>query len=860
MTKVERQMELEREMVTLGRDRFHKKLLEVKQGKASLSDLSIGMQLMARHLPKMTDAIQDFVENPPTEQARRNNYLFLYLTGCTGKQFRPDEIAFIVITVCQDAFMFTQKINDAVLRIADLLEDNNNFRKFEEGEETAKLFKHVQSQIKTCSNYRRKRILMKRSMEYANVSQDEWNQKQKMVLGNALLRIYAETTGMIDVETMIQYDKIKWEKKGNKRVQVPVSITKVLPSKKAEEWLEKITPIHEELTPFYLPMIITPNKWESPTKGGYYLKIRKDTNLIKTSNDNYIEDLANVSLDKICEAVNALQETPWQINEKVLEIVKYLYQKGAGSEWGLPNPDGDDLPNCTVCDRPFDPSEGDHPCFKENQEAHKEWKRKAAKAYDRNHRTRGKTKTVGKQLFVAEKFRHEDEVYFVHTLDWRGRAYPVGSFLHPQADDVAKGLLQFAEGKAIDSPEALREWKRHGANCFGKDKESIDDRVKWVDENWEAIRACAASPLDNRLWTEAEEPYQFLAFCFDLYDYSLHGALHLSQLPVSMDGACNGLQNFSAMLRDEVGGAATNIISNGERKDIYEAVADEVKKQIAKDAWEGEGYDKPVWEGCDVTVEKAAQAWDGQIDRTICKRGVMTMPYGSKRFGMRTQIEAELEKEAIEKKREPRLGEIEDTVPYSHYLSGILYDSIRKVVIAAGEAMDYLQGVAEVVAKHNLPLKWVTPTGFIVVQDYKNHDSKIVSIVFGGVRWRPRVYWKKDSINPRKQSQGISPNFVHSLDASHMMMTTLACQAEGIEAFAMIHDSFATHAADAPTMQRVLREAFVEMYSVDMLADFRDQIVAQLPEKLAAEVAAVEMPKKRNLILEDVLNSPYFFA
>jgi DNA-directed RNA polymerase len=604
-------------------------------------------------------------------------------------------------------------------------------------------------------------------------------------------------------------------------------------------------------------MIMKPNKWVSPTEGGYYLKIRKDSNLIKTSNENYMEDLCNLSLDKICEATNALQETPWQINGQVLEVVKYLYEKGAGSDWGLPNPDGDELPPCTVCDLPFEP--GEHDCFKEDSDQHREWKRKAAKVYDRNHRTRGKTKTVGKQLYVAEKFKDENEIYFVHTLDWRGRAYPVGSFLHPQADDVAKGLLRFAVGKEIIGKDAVREWKRHGANCFGWDKLSIEGRLFWIDENHQAILDSAADPLTNKLWTEADKPYQFLAFCFDYYGYHKEEG-HVSQLPVSMDGACNGLQNFSAMLRDEVGGSATNIVSNGERKDIYEAVAEVIKVEVRKDAWDGRGHDEPVWDGCDVTIEQAAQAWDGEIDRQICKRGVMTMPYGSKRFGMRSQIESELEKEAIEKKRDPRLGEIEDTMPYSHYLSGILYNAIRQVVIAAGEAMDYLQDVAEVVAKHNLPLKWVSPAGFVVVQDYKNNGSKKLNIIFGGFRWRPRVYWKKDSINPRKQSQGISPNFVHSLDAAHMMLTVLGCKAEGVESFGMIHDSFATHAADATTMQRVLREAFVEMYDGNMLADFRDQIVAQLPEELAEEVASIEMPATYNLKLEDVLNSPYFFA
>ena len=502
MTKVERQIELEKEMVRLGRDRYNKKLQEVRQGKASLSDLSPGQQLIMENMEKTTNAVSDFVNFPPTGTARRNQYILDYLRGCTGVEFRPDEIAFIVIRVCSDAMMFNQHYNETAIRLADLLEDNNNFRKFEEGEESARLFRHVEKQIKTTRNYRRKRILMKRSMEYANVSQDEWSQRDKLTLANALILLFTQATGLIEMPVTLEKASkdIKWAKK-------------IIPTKKAEAWLDRKNKIHEELTPFFLPMITKPRPWTSPTEGGYLTKIRRETTLIKTNNKHYMEDLENTDITQVTSAANALQETAWQINSKVMEVIKYVWAKGGGTHWGLPNPNGDALPNCPVCDQPFEP--GSHSCFKEDSDQHKDWKRKAAKVYDRNHRTIGKSKSVDYKLFVAEKFRHEDSIYFVHTLDWRGRAYPVGSFLHPQADDVAKGMLQFAEGKAIDTPEALVEWKRHGANCFGEDKASIVDRIKWVDAHHQAILDCASDPLTNRLWTEADKPFQFLAFCFE---------------------------------------------------------------------------------------------------------------------------------------------------------------------------------------------------------------------------------------------------------------------------------------------------------------------------------------------------------
>ena len=70
----------------------------------------------------------------------------------------------------------------------------------------------------------------------------------------------------------------------------------------------------------------------------------------------------------------------------------------------------------------------------------------------------------------------------------------------------------------------------------------------------------------------------------------------------------------------------------------------------------------------------------------------------------------------------------------------------------------------------------------------------------------------------RKQRTAFPPNFVHSLDGTHMMMTAVACREAGLN-FAGVHDSYWTHACDVDTMNRILREKFVELYSTPILED-----------------------------------------
>jgi len=155
-------------------------------------------------------------------------------------------------------------------------------------------------------------------------------------------------------------------------------------------------------------------------------------------------------------------------------------------------------------------------------------------------------------------------------------------------------------------------------------------------------------------------------------------------------------------------------------------------------------------------------------------------------------------------------------------------------------------------------VSWTTPAGFPVLQEYREEE---------GVRIRPHVGGREvnlvvniggTKLDRRRQTLGISPNFVHSCDASHMMLTTCLAAENGIESFAMIHDSYGTHAGQAAILAAALRQAFVDQYSGDVLADFRQQLVEQLPPEAAEKLPP--LPPHGDLDLSLVLESRYFFA
>lgn len=171
--------------------------------------------------------------------------------------------------------------------------------------------------------------------------------------------------------------------------------------------------------------------------------------------------------------------------------------------------------------------------------------------------------------------------------------------------------------------------------------------------------------------------------------------------------------------------------------------------------------------------------------------------------------------------------------------------------------MDWLQKAASVAAKEGLPVNWTTPSGFRVQQAYRVASSKRIDLTFEKVMIKLTLREEEEKIDSRKQASSISPNWVHSLDASHMMLTINACGGQGMRSFSMIHDSYGTHAGNASILASALREQFVAMYSNH---DVMEELAADLRLILSEDAELPEMPEHGSLDLSKVLESPFFFA
>ncbi|KAJ8105948.1 hypothetical protein ONZ43_g7228 [Nemania bipapillata] len=423
-------------------------------------------------------------------------------------------------------------------------------------------------------------------------------------------------------------------------------------------------------------------------------------------------------------------------------------------------------------------------------------------------------------------------------MDFRGRAYPIPAYLNHMGADHVRGVLRFAEGRELGE-NGIRWLKVQLANVFGYDKASLEEREAFAMDHIEDISDTVANPLTGqKWWLKAEDPWQCLAACFEL-----KAALdcpdpskYVSHLPVHQDGTCNGLQHYAALGGDTWGAQQVNLLPGDRPADVYSAVADLVKKEITEDVAAGNFM---------------AKAIDGKITRKVVKQTVMTNVYGVTFIGAKAQVQKQIDAAY------PNI-ESETDVPsaiLASYVATKIFNALSTMFRGAHDIQYWLGECAGRVCRALTPeqldriaaeedakatvkgktprgrsasntameellnefrstIVWTTPLRMPIVQPYRKSGNRVIPTCIQDLTLQ--VPDRSDPVNRRKQLQAFPPNFIHSLDASHMLLSALECDELGLS-FAAVHDSFWTHAADIDVMNRVLRDSFIRIHQEDVI-------------------------------------------
>jgi len=646
------------------------------------------------------------------------------------------------------------------------------------------------------------------------VSWEEWSTTERLHTGMQLISLMVESVGLIEIGT----DQHK-----HKTFKV------IRQTAFTRKWIQDRNSFNELLNPEYLPMVLAPKSVvDGQVQGhGYWTSEMPELDLVKQRGKKFTNELENHDMPEVTSAVNLMQSTAYRINTFILGVMQNAWDKSL-SIGGMPPIENLDIPQ-----KPHD--------IDTNKEALFEYKKACVIVHTENNRMSSKRMLYAKIINLAEQFKEYVTMYFPIQLDFRGRAYCVPAFLNYQSINGAKALLNFSQGKAITKENRGVFWLSvHGANMWGNDKVSFEDREKWTYDNADWIKACAEDPIGNRQWEDADNAFQFLAFCDEWNRYTKEGDGFISHIPVNVDGSCNGLQIYSLLLKDKVAGSLVNCVPNDVPQDIYGLVKNEVVKNAEQKSAEGE--------------ELATKWLDYGVKRSTCKRPVMTLTYGSTRYACTDFVVEDLTK----RKDKGEMHPFDDLFKPSTYLSKLIWQSIGENLKSAKEGMRYLQDIAKVVAKEGVPIHWVTPVGFPVYQYYPEMKSRRVETHLMGQVIQSTIREAKPETDKMKQRNSCPANYVHSLDSACMIRTVNIAREKGIENFCNVHDSFATHACDIDKLNESIREAFVSIFSKDLLSDFKAKVSETLSDEAIAELP--ERPKDGELDLDLLHKCKYFFA
>ena len=344
---------------------------------------------------------------------------------------------------------------------------------------------------------------------------------------------------------------------------------------------------------------------KSPQAGG--LLIEKDRSITTSSNRDY--EKMNpptprcVANRGVLDAMNALQETQWEINLHLLQALFDVKLEGAE------NVGGGLLSNHPVCDwvdkkRQLIENISPKPIFKN-----------VFSGDDDAERRREKEEML---VWVRKIIEHNANVFWhAWQIDFRGRLSPKCSRLSPHGNDLNKAMIRFKHWKPlgkekndcsgidwihihvhtmmedIDVTKGNSVWKKEEP---AKKKQTFETRKKWVSDNLELLREMAKTPGNHEyrkiLRLDRQQPgkddvYQRVAALLELdrahTEYERNGqdwSKVYSGHPIHLDATCNGYQHASTLLGNRKLAELVNVVGKpGDNpRDLYDEVAKAAKE------------------------------------------------------------------------------------------------------------------------------------------------------------------------------------------------------------------------------------------------------------------------------------------
>lgn len=234
-----------------------------------------------------------------------------------------------------------------------------------------------------------------------------------------------------------------------------------------------------------VPMLCPPLPWTSPHSGAFLLSPTKLMRSMEgtTQHQRLLEACPPTELHGALDTLTQLGNCAWRVNGRVLDLVLKLFTAKGCPRLGVPAP----------------PSEAPRPPQSRlprgaSPEHKAELRRELARCLKVAREMHSLRTDALYRLSLAQHLRHR-VFWLPHNMDFRGRTYPCPPHFNHLGSDLARSLLEFAQGRPL-GPHGLDWLKVHLVNLTGlKKRESLQARLAFADEVMKDILDSADRPL-----------------------------------------------------------------------------------------------------------------------------------------------------------------------------------------------------------------------------------------------------------------------------------------------------------------------------------------------------------------------------
>lgn len=380
-------------------------------------------------------------------------------------------------------------------------------------------------------------------------------------------------------------------------------------------------------------------------------------------------------------------------------------------------------------------------------------------------------------------------IYFPITMDGRGRMYARGGISTYQGTDFDKASYMFAVARPLGK-HGFSAIQIQVANCLGFDKLSMIDRLSATRDCIDSglldldypddIKSVYKGASKYQAWVAVQELKAVIAWT----ELGNDPADFQSCLICHRDGTANGLQHMSAITKNMETARTVNCTKATPLDlpyDIYGVISTEAMTLV------------PVG-----SLEYSAIH---EFNRDLAKYPVMITGYGAGR-------------ETV-------------TATVVKYLASTQYKAVAvKVALAILQAIENKATAVSVFTKAikarmtlaveqgHETFTWCTADGFVCDIKYEALECNRIRAGYGEGSHSAlkRVHAPLDEV---KTVGAMPPNFIHSIDATHVRMVAIACDWE----LSTVHDSIGSHPCNYFETGQIIRQQFVDLHNYDAIGN-----------------------------------------